>query len=164
MHQAYLDSLELGLFEAGEAFKGLADANVWRRPAPNLLSVGELAGHMAYWQAIRLAGEGEDPAKCRVSSPLVDTRFRCYDATLAAAPGERHLAMGAEDVLAELTRVHRESVAHFRARNPDPESPVPGLPGWTYGEQLKYLVFHNAYHTGQIYSVRHLLGEHPPDN
>jgi hypothetical protein len=73
--------------------------------------------------------------------------------------------MTAEQVCSELLRVHREAVAHFRELNPDPESKLPGSASWwTYGEALKYLVFHVSYHTGQIYSARHLLGEETPDN
>src|SRR5438552_9579747 len=156
MLEAYLRQLELDFFEVGEAFKGLADENVWKRPAEGLLSVGELAGHIAYWEAVRLAGEGEDLAKCQVSSPLIDNRFRYYPATLETPPSEQHLAMTAEQVCSELLRVHEESVAQFKSLNPELESTPPGLPGWTYGSSLKYLVFHVAYHTGQMYSARHL--------
>jgi hypothetical protein len=165
MLEAYLELLDEGFFEVTEAFKGLRDENVWKRPAEGLLSVGELAGHMAYWEAGRLAGEGEDLTKCRVSSPLIDPRFRYYPTTLATAPSEQHRAMTAEKVCSELLRVHKESVAHFKALNPDLESASPGLPfNHTYGASLRYLVFHIAYHTGQIYSARHLLGEETPDN
>ena len=61
----------------------------------------------------------------------------------------------------ELLRVHEEAVAHFKALNPDMESPVPGLPAyWTYGTSLKYLVFHVAYHVGQIvYLARQFAGD-----
>jgi hypothetical protein len=178
MLEVYLDLLEQDYFEMKEAFGGLADENVWKRPVEGLLSVGELAGHVAYWEAVRLAGEGQavslagegsepdtDLPKSRISSPLVDPRFRYYPTTLATPPSEQHLAMTAEQVCNELLRVHEEAVAHFRALNPDLESPVPGWPEyWTYGTSLKYLVFHVGYHVGQMYSVRHLLGEQTPDN
>lgn len=178
MVEAYLEVLEQGYYEVQEAFKGLADENVWKRPAVGLLSVGELAGHIAYWEAVRLAGEGGEPApeangislspdlaKCRVSSLLIDHRFEYYPTTLATPPSQEHLAMTAEQVCKELLRVHEESVAHFKALNPDLASPAPGWPEyWTYGGFLKYLAFHVAYHTGQMYSVRHLLGEETPDN
>ena len=165
MVEVYLKLLEQGYYEAKFAFEGLADENVWKRPAEGLLSVGELAGHIAYWEAVRLAGEGEDLGKCRVSSLLIDARFGYHPTTLAAPPSEQHLAMTADQVCRELLRVHTESVAHFQALNPDLESTVPGWPGeWTYGAFLEYLVFHVGYHTGQMYSVRHLLGEQTPDN
>ncbi len=83
-----LEILELGYFEIGEAFKGLSDGNVWKRPADGLLSVGELAGHIAYWEAVRLAAEsvehvslegeeGEMPElhRLKVKSVLIDQRF-----------------------------------------------------------------------------------------
>src|SRR5437867_450947 len=72
MVEACLKLLEQGYYEVKIAFEGLADENVWKRPAPGLLSVGELAGHLAFWDAVRLAGDGPDPAQCRVSSPLID--------------------------------------------------------------------------------------------
>src|SRR3989442_12019014 len=102
MLEVCLELLEQDYFELGEAFKGLSDENVWRRPAEGLLSVGELAGHIAYWQAIRLAGEGEDLAKCKVTSPLIDPRFRYYPDTIATPPSEQLLAMTAEQVGSEL--------------------------------------------------------------
>ena len=167
--EAYLGVLEEGYFEVTEAFRGLADEYIWQRPTDGLLSVGELAGHIAYWEALRLAGEGgENPpdlAKCRVSSPLIDGRFAYYPTTLATPPSEEHRAMTAEQVCQELMRVHRESVADFTTRNPDLESTPPGWPPkHTYRSFLTYLVFHVAYHTGQMYSARHLLGEPTPDN
>jgi hypothetical protein len=165
MVETYLEMLEEGYYEIKFAFEGLADEHVWKRPAPGLLSVGELAGHHAYWEAVRLAGDREDPTQCCVSSPLVDPRFRYYPASIATSPSEEHLAMTADQVYQELLRVHRAALAHFKAVNPDPAARIPGCPtGFTYSEYLKYSVFHLAYHTGQMYSVRHLLGEETPDN
>jgi uncharacterized damage-inducible protein DinB len=170
MLEAYLQVLEMGYFEVTEAFKGLADENVWKRPAEGLLSVGELAGHIAYWEAVRLAGEmGEDGKpnleKGKVQSPLLNHHFGYYPNTLASSPPQECLSLTAEEVCKELVRVHTESVAHFRELNPDLESSVPGWdPFWTYAEFLKYAAFHISYHTGQIYTARHLLGEETPDN
>src|SRR5689334_703130 len=110
MIETCLKLLELDFFELQEAFKGLADDNVWKRPAEGLLSVGELAGHTAYWLAIRLAGEGEDLSKCKVKSPLIDPRFRYYPGTVEMPPSDEHRAMTAEQVCRELVRVHEESV------------------------------------------------------
>ncbi len=171
MVEAYLSVLELAYFEVTEAFKGLADENVWKRPAEGLLSVGELAGHVSFWEAVKLAGGGKhgvlqpDLAKCRVSSPLIDQRFGYYPTTIATPSSEQHLAMTAVQVCREMLRVHEEAVAHFKALNPDLESSAPGWPpNYNYGEFLKYAVFHVSYHVGQMYSARHLLGEQPPDN
>jgi hypothetical protein len=96
---------------------------------------------------------------------LIDPRFGYHPTTLITPPSEQHLAMTAEQVCSELLRVHREAVAHFKALNPDLASVAPGWPPYyTYREFLKYASFHVAYHTGQIYSTRHLLGEETPDN
>jgi hypothetical protein len=168
--ETYLGILAEGYYEVTFAFEGMADENVWRRPAPGLLSVGELAGHVAYWEAVRLAGgvgaDGKpDLAQCKVSSPLIDHRFHYLEPTLAQPPTDEHRAMTAEQVCRELVRVHEESVAHFRALNPDLESTPPGYPAnYTYRAFLTYAAFHVAYHTGQMYTARHLFGETPPDN
>lgn len=170
MLEDYLKFLDLGYYEAKFAFEGLADARVWKRPAEGLVSVGELAGHIAYWEAVRLAGEGgekpePDLSKCKVSSLLIDRRFAYYPISLAHPPSEQQRAMTAEQVCAELVRVHEESVTHLKARQPDLESVPPGWPlNYTYGEFLRYLTFHVGYHVGQMYTVRHLLGEETPDN
>ena len=165
MMENYLKQLDGCYFELGEAFKGLKDENVRKRPAPGLLSVGELAGHIAYWEALRFAGEGEDLSKCKVKSPLIDRRFRYYTTSLDTPPSHDLLSMTAEQVHNEMKRIHRESVSHFRALNPNLADAMHGFPGnFTYGSMLEYRIFHTAYHTGQIYSVRHLLGEETVDN
>jgi len=168
MREAYLEIMEEAYFEVTEAFRGLADRNVWKRPAEGLLAIGEIAGHMAYWEAVKFAGDGaheSDLAKCPVSSLLIDHRFRYYQTTIATQPSPEHLSMSAEEVCSELLRVHRESFAHFNARDINLNDHPPGWwPNLTYKAFLSYAPIHVAYHTGQIYSVRHLLGEETPDN
>jgi hypothetical protein len=167
MLDIYLNILNEGWRELKFAFDGLADDHVWKRPAEGLLSVGELGGHIAHWEAVRLAGELAKPwpdlTLCRIKSPLIHEHFRYYPLTLAGTPAPEHLAMTAAEVSAELTRIHEEGVAYLKAVNPDLDSNPPGI-GWTYRYTLTYMSFHVAYHTGQIYTARHLLGEKPPDN
>lgn len=164
MLEIYIKLLELDYFELGEAFKGLKDENVWKRPADGLLSVGEVAGHMAYWQAIRLAGEGEDLSKCRINSPLIDPHFRYHPGTIEGSLPDHLRQLSAEQVNTELARVNAECLASLKAVNPDLDSKVPGMGDWTWRQSIEYLIFHIAYHTGQVYSARHLLGEETVDN
>ena len=161
----HLKSLELCYFEVSEAFTGLADDHVWKRPAPGILSVGELAGHVAYWEAVRFGGAGEerDLSVCTIKSPLVDDRFTYFNSTVGLAPSADHLAMTASEVAAELQRVHAESMESLKALNPDMAAKAPGWHS-TWDSYLRYMTFHIAYHTGQMYTVRHLLGEETPDN
>lgn len=159
MLETYLSLLELAYFELGESFRELADENVWKRPAEGILSVGELAAHIAYGEVKHLVGGGT------VNSPLLDQRFRYYTVSVATPPSEVHLAMTAAQVHTELVRIHQEAVEALKARNLNLESPAPeNSPGNTHGEVLQYMVFHISYHIGQIYTVRHLLGEETPDN
>lgn len=165
MVEAYLKVLETGYFEVQFAFEGLADENVWKRAAPGLLSIGELAGHIAYAEAMRLAGDPESHEHCPAHSPLIEPRFRYPPVTLRSSPTEEQRAMTAEQVYRELVRIHEVAVADFRSRDPDLDTCVtPDEPEYTYAHALQYVAFHIAYHTGQMYTVRHLLGDATPDN
>jgi hypothetical protein len=165
----YLEVLDEGYYEAKIAFDSLADGHVWKRPAEGLLSIGEIAGHVAYWEAVKFAGEGGKPepdlTKCRVSSLLIDRRFKYYSTNLTTLPSQEHLAMTSEEVCSELLRVHIESMAYFNALSPNlDDCPTGWPPNYSYCAFLSYAAFHIAYHTGQIYSARHLLGDETPNN
>jgi hypothetical protein len=167
----YLRIFDLCYFEVTEAFKGLEQNHVWERPTPQLLSVGELAGHVAYWEAVRFGGGADAGSEtpnleiCMVQSPLLDARFAYYPKTLAAPPSHFHLEMTAEKVCNELLRIHQESMTQLKTLNPNMNAVAPfWQPNSNYGELLRYAIFHVSYHTGQMYSVRHLLGEETPDN
>jgi hypothetical protein len=137
MIEAYLGVLELGYFEGKVAFEGLADEHVWKRPAEELLSVGELAGHIASWEAVKLAGEGREPepdvarrrvssplidhrfddlAKCRVRSPLIDHRFAYYPTTLANPPSEQQLQEGKQHCRGAITACYPSGALASQSR------------------------------------------------
>jgi hypothetical protein len=152
------DSLFLPLDEAirelDEALRDLPDYDVWRRPDPRLLSVGELVSHLVYWEARSFLGD--DPV-----SELDNPRARYY-ATNVAAPS--HLAIAAADIMPEILRVHLACRQAFMSEPRDLEALSPLRGEWTWRYTLVYQGFHLAYHTGQIYSVRHLLGHATSDN
>ena len=163
--ELYDKLFEQAFFELGEAFSGLADENVWKRPADGLLSVGELAGHLAFGGIAWLAGGDGHTIPDGFDSPLLDPRFRYYPHTLASSPSEAQLALNAEQVLAELLRLLQSSWKAFQERSPDLDACPEGqdmMP--TFRHLVRYQTFHLPYHTGQIYAARHLLGETPPDN
>lgn len=143
------------------AFEGLKDDDLWKRPHPRLLSVGEIAGHVAYWQAVWTLGGGNDRPdldSLAIASPLVHEAFRYYTATVLKP---HSLELNSEQVLAEVARVHEAAKQAVATR--DAEEAYPGQWG-TWGNLVQYQVFHVAYHTGQVYSVRHLLGHETEDN
>lgn len=146
--------LDTAVWEMGEGFKGLPDEDVWKRSDPRLLSVGEIAAHVAHWEAQTFFGDGFE-------SPLAQPAARYYT-THAGEPFS--LPMSAEEVYGEVRRIHEAAKASFLANPHDSEEPNPHRSGWTWGFALEYQAFHIAYHTGQIYSVRHLLGHQTVDN
>jgi uncharacterized damage-inducible protein DinB len=143
------------------ALEGLSDEDLWRRAHPRLLSVGELAGHVAYGQAIWTMGPGGDRPKVEqvsITSPLLNEAFRYY---LLNVDHPFQVEMGTDEVLKEITRIHQ--AAKIAAADKGKNEPYPGHWG-TWGNLIQYQVFHVAYHTGQVYSVRHLLGHETEDN
>jgi hypothetical protein len=149
-----IKALDTAHWELSEAFKGLPDVDLWKRPDPRLLSVGELAAHVAYWEAKSFFGD-------EFESPLTVDLARYYSASVEA-PIE--LQMGAEEVIGEVRRIHEAGKAAFSAQPHDSEEVNSNRGDWTWGFTLEYQAFHVAYHTGQMYSVRHLLGHQPVDN
>ncbi len=143
------------------AFGGLSDEDVWRRAHPKLLSVGEIAGHVAYAQAVWTMGGGNhspDLAKLPIESPFLQQAFR-YCTSSVDHPYA--LDMGSAQVLEEVARVHEAAKDTVAGKEKD--EPYPGQWG-TWGNLVQYQAFHVAYHTGQAYSVRHLLGHKTEDN
>lgn len=149
-----IKALDTAVWELSEAFKGLPDQDVWKRPDPRLLSVGEVAAHIAYWEAQSFLGD-------ELQSPLFVSGARYYTTN---QPEPFSLSMGAEEVFAEVKRVHDAAKASFLANPHDSEEKNVNREGWGWGQTVEYQVFHIAYHTGQIYSVRHLLGHTTVDN
>ncbi|MBI1333679.1 MAG: DUF664 domain-containing protein [Armatimonadetes bacterium] len=147
-------ALDSAIWEMSEAFKGLKDEDVWTRPDPRLLSVGELAAHTAYWEAMSFIGKDFE-------SPLSVQVARYYTAN---EPEPFSLPMSAEAVYEEVKRVHEACKAAFAAEPHEFDDPSLHREGWTYGYVLIYQGFHVAYHTGQMYSVRHLMGHETADN
>ena len=146
-------------WEFSLVFEDLDDEDLWRRADPTLLSVGKLVCHMAYAQtkdATKL-----DPA-CGIESPLAREEARYY---LHTVHGPLVLDMSVEQVANELDRVQKAAKQVFLRSTAEREAPLPFEgPGRTFGEFADYMVFHVAYHTGQAFSVRHLMGHRTNDN
>jgi uncharacterized damage-inducible protein DinB len=146
-------------WEFSLVFEDLANEDVWRRADPKLLSIGEIVAHMAYWQ-IKYANLLDPQAG--IESPLAREGARYY---LTTVESPLILEMTAAEVAAELDRVQKAAKAVFLRVEANREDALsfPG-PGRTFGEFADYMVFHVAYHTGQAFSVRHLMGHKTNDN
>ncbi len=150
--EALVKAWDEGAWEFTLVFEGLSDADLWKRAHPGLLSIGELAGHVAYWDAVIVQGG--------VESPLNDKAFGYYPDQLAH---EVRKNLTVAQVLEELKNVHDAAKAEVM-KVTDLDEKVPWRDDWTWGACLRYRVFHVAYHCGQAYSVRHLMGHTTTDN
>jgi len=156
-----IEAWDEGHREFAIALDNLPDADLWKRAHPRLLSVGELAGHVAYWQAVWTMGGGNDRpelSEFSIASPLLDHAFRYYT-THVDQPVELDLTTA--QVVNEVARIHEAAKAAAAQREKDDS--YPGQWG-TWGNFVQYQAFHVAYHAGQVYSVRHLLGHETEDN
>src|SRR5689334_5833895 len=127
-------ALDTGHWELGEAFKGLPDEDVWKRPHPRLWSVGELATHIAYWEDMGATGGKSD-------SPLCRQYARYYAAELGSP---LVLEFGAEALYREVERVHESAKAAIVALDPGPDDANPNREGWSWRQTVEYAGFHVA--------------------
>lgn len=149
-----LKAWDVAHWELGEAFDGMPDSDLWTRPHPRLLSVGEIAAHIASSEAAYFVGG-------KIETPLLDARVRYYPHNIES-PFEA--ALGAAALYEEVQRIHQAARAALLENLPNAEATNPYREDWTWAQTLEYMVFHVAYHTGQVYSVRHILGHETVDN
>ena len=146
-------ALDAAYWEFNESVRGLSD-DVWKRADPNLLSVGELITHIFYWEAKSFLGDD-------LESAFAVDASRYYDVT---RDEQFVLDTDADSLIAEAKRIHEMCLEAIRSSSLQYDDPNSYREGWTWGYTLIYQAFHLSYHTGQIYSVRHLLGHETFDN
>ena len=139
-------------------FEDLRDEDLWRRAHPSLLSVGEITAHVIYGLVDHASTV--NPA-AQVRSSLKRDESRYY---LTAVDTPLKLALTVKELEAEFVRVQKEVKAALHASGLPREAPLAKGPGNNMGELVDYMVFHVAYHTGQAFSVRHLMGHRTNDN
>jgi hypothetical protein len=146
-------------WEFSLVFEGLEDADLWRRPDPKLLSVGEIVCHMMYWHTWYASKiEPSSP----ITTPLSRAESRYY---LTSVDTPLALEMSAADVFKEFERVQKAvKEVYLRCDASRDDALSFEGPGRTFGEFADYMVFHIAYHTGQAFSARHLMGHKTNDN
>jgi hypothetical protein len=151
--EALLQAWDEGAWEFTLVFEGLSDDDLWKRAHPSLLSVGELAAHVGYGEAQMLSADA-------IESPFFDKRFDYYPRQVDAPV---KLDLSVEQVLGELKKIHG-AVKTELANVQDFDAKVHWRDDWTWIAFIRYQVFHVAYHCGQAYSVRHLMGHQTTDN
>lgn len=139
-------------------FENLADEDLWRRAHPNLLSVGELTAHVCY--GLLSHAQRYNP-NFVFESPLMAPQVRYY---LHNVSQPLVLPMTVAELEAEFDRVQKAAKAALLELDYTRETPMENGPGDTFGQLADYMVFHVAYHTGQAFSVRHLMGHTTNDN
>lgn len=154
-------------FETDLVFGGLSEENLHRRPGPGLMAISEHAAHVARSEASIVDRYlfGRDPeawADCLFRRPEFG-----WPPTLLEQPVHPDLArMSVREVMEEYLGQHARcyELAHKL------ELPVEHLfeDDWercrTVRDRLRIAAYHVAYHAGQIYATRHMLGEETPDN
>lgn len=154
-------------FEADLLFEGLRQENLHRRPAPNLLAISEHVAHVVRSEASIV----ERYLFSRDESEWADTLMRRklfgWPPTMLEADIDQELAMLSVD------QVHEQLLwEHKRCYETALGLRLPAshtfADGWdrctSVRDRLRIAAYHVGYHAGQIYTVRHLLGEETPEN
>ena len=154
-------------FETDLLFEGLSESNLHRRPAPNLLAISEHVAHVARSEASifdrYLFGRSRES--------LDDCLFRRgefgWPPTMLEGSVNPELAsMTVHGVMDEYLKQHARcyALAKTLALPADHVFDDDWIRVPSVRERLRIAAYHVAYHAGQIYSVRHLLGEVTPEN
>ena len=151
---------DTGLFELKIALEGTPREDLWRRPHTNLLSIGEIAGHIAYGLVSHVFCQSNavQASDLPVQSVLLDEQIRYFTVNIKK---EFVADLNVESIIDDLENIFSacRDVAASHAMEDSVES------HWeTWGALANYQAFHIAYHTGQIYSVRHMFGHETEDN
>jgi len=160
---SFLDSQsqawDSAFWEYSLVFEDLNDTDLWVRPHQNLLSIGEITCHIVYYLTMYANKLAADPV---LASPLAIKEASYY---LHNVGSPIQLKMSVSAVLQEVDRVQMAAKAVFLASTATRDEPLAfDGPGETFGAFADYMVFHIAYHTGQAFSVRHLMGHKTNDN
>lgn len=152
-HEEAWKPIDSAVWEMGEALDGLSDADLWVRAHPRLLSIGELMAHVGH-------------GLLRWLHPSLESPFAVegvgYYTTSVNEP--MNAGWPVAEAYRELKRIAAECKEEFLRRQPALADKLPGRDDWTWGYAVEYSAFHIAYHTGQMYSVRHLMGHETVDN
>lgn len=154
-------------FETNLVLGGIAAEHLHVRPAPTLLSISEHLAHVARSEAsivLRYLG-GQSP-ETWTHSPLLHGVFG-WPPTMLESPVSHMLTpFTVEGITTEYLRCHEH--CYQMAQKLSLSSDHSFSDDWdrvvTVRDRLRIAAYHVAYHHGQIYSVRHLLGEETPEN
>lgn len=154
-------------FETDLVLGGVKAENLHRRPAPNLLSISEHLAHVVRSEAsivCRYLARQEDSewANTVLTKPIFG-----WPPTMLEAPVDAGLAaMGLEELTSEYLNHHDK--CYKLALSLDLSADYEFQDGWdrviSVRDRLRIAAYHVGYHAGQIYTVRHLLGEETPEN
>jgi len=154
-------------FEVDLVFEGIQPENLHRRPSPNLLSVSEHCAHLVRSEAsiVERYLFGRPPEQWADS--LMRRTVFGWPPTMLESPVEPELArLNLAEVKDGLMHEHGRCLQAARSlalpvghRFEDDWARCP-----TVADRLRIAAYHVAYHMGQIYSARHMLGEETPEN
>lgn len=154
-------------FETDLVLGGIRPENVHRRPGPGLLSISEHLAHVARSEGsiIRRFLLGEDGGAWQ-TSVLTRSVFG-WPPTMLESPVDRDLSgMSLKDLTDEYLLLHQR--CYEAAQTLTLPAQHTFVDDWdrvvTVRDRLRIAAYHVAYHCGQIYSARHLLGEDTPEN
>ena len=154
-------------FETDLVLGGVKEENLHRRPAPNLLSISEHLAHVARSEGSiicrYLAGESDSEWQTSVLTKQVFG----WPPTMLESPTDAELAsMSLHEIATEYLALHDRCYQLALTLDLAPDHVFDDA--WdrvtSVRDRLRIAAYHVGYHAGQIYTVRHLLGEETPEN
>ena len=150
--QAHLLAVQSSL--VNRALEHLTEEQIWTRPSDRLNSVGWLLGHLTWARNGMLSALGGEPEPLPWAATFARGAEHAdrasYPATADILAGLKQINEKLKAQMAVVTDAHLDSPS--AVRTPSPDKTVRGT--------VAFLVFHDAYHVGQVAMLVKWLG-HP---
>ena len=163
--QTLIEAWDNSYRDVEEALGGIDPDHLHIRPAPGTIAISELIAHIASTEAQIVVQYIVGHRMDSCNSPIVQEDL-VYPPRFSGEPIRASLSsLSLSELKSELEQVHHLCYEAIK----DLELPTEHVfdDDWAdtpLGERLEYAAYHVAYHIGQIFLTRHMLGEETPDN
>ncbi len=150
------------------AFEGLSLDTLHHRPNQNTISIAEIAAHTVYSEAsIILRYLLGVPKEDWGDHLMLRDPYGWPPTILEHPPKPELLAMNPQEVKQSWRDQHQRILTALDGYDKGPDHRFQDE--WSEAApdvetRLRFAAYHVAYHIGQIYTIRHILGEDTPDN
>lgn len=166
--QTLIDAWNWSYIDMADALDEIAPEHLHLRPSPDLICISEQIAHLMRSES-SIIGRYifNEPESVWAANFLTQPPYGWPPDILLAPVDPRLKSLSQADLKQHLDANHQRLLEKAQTLDLPPGHPFQddwSGPAPTLEVRLRFAAYHVAYHVGQIYQTRHLLGEITPDN